>query len=325
MFTCEITHSCNFTHLFFIKSKAMKRIIFLLGAVLVLGSIISFEACQTAKSSTATKMLKFDLEKGKAYDYEMTINMDQEIMGQEIKMDMTTYYSMNVNGDDGGTKTIAASFERFKMKTAIAGMNLDVDTDKEVKTDTADIKADPLSVINKVFGAIKGQKFSMKVSPEGKITDVTGFENMAENMANSLGLDEGDKAEMMQSFKGQFNPDEIKQNLERFWYIFPNKEVKLGDTWDKTSQVGGKMPATYKSTYKVTEIEGDMVTLDEVSRIEAKEGEAVSLSGEIKGTIVVDSRSGLVVTADQDMDMKASAQGMSFAIKGKSKIKGKAR
>lgn len=303
----------------------MKKMNVLIAAALLLAGAAGFEACQSAKSSTATKMLKFDLEKGKGYDYEMTINMDQEIMGQAMKMDMTTYYSMDVNGDDGGIKTIVASFERFKMKSAIGGMNIDVDTDNEIKGDTSDLKSNPMAAVNKVFGAIKGQKFTMKVNAEGKITEVTGFENMAENIASSLGLDESEKAEMMQSMKGQFNADEIKQNLERFWYIFPNKEVKVGDTWIKTSQMGGKMPATYKSTYKVTEIEGDMVTLDEVSKIEAREGEAIGLTGDVKGTIVVDSRSGLVVTADQDMNMKASAQGMSFDIVGKSKIKGKAR
>lgn len=303
----------------------MKKINYLILALGVLIVAAGFEACQSAKSSTATKMLKFNLEKGKGYDYEMTVNLDQEIIGQPMKMDMTTYYSMDVNGDDGGVKTLVSTFDRFKMKTAIAGMNIDVDTDNEVKGDSADIDKNPMAVFNKVFGSIKGQKFTMKVNPEGKITEVTGFENMAENMANSLGLDEKEKAEMKAGFEGQFNEKEIKQNLERFWYIFPNKEVKVGDTWNKTTEMGGKMPGTYKSTYKVTDIEGDMVTLDEVSKIESKEGEAMSLTGEVKGTIVVDSRSGLVVTADQDMDMKASAQGMSFDIKGKSRIKGKAR
>lgn len=303
----------------------MKKINYLVLIAAAIITIAGFEACQTAKSSTSTKMLKFDLEKGKGYDYEMIINMDQEIMGQPMKMDMTTYYSMDVSGDEGGIKTIISSFERFKMKTSVAGMNIDVDTDEEIKGDSSDLKTNPLGAINKMFGALKGQKFTMKVNPEGKITEVTGFENMAENMANSLGLDKEEKEEMMKGFKGQFNADEIKQNLERFWYIFPNKEVKVGDSWDKTTVMSGKMPGTYKSTYKVTEIEGDMVTLDEISKIQSKEGEAISLTGEVKGTLVVDSKSGLVVTADQDMDMKASAQGMSFDIKGKSKIKGKAR
>lgn len=303
----------------------MKRISFFIAGVLALAAFLSFEACQSAKSSTATKMLKFDLEKGKGYDYEMSMNVDQEIMGQQIKMDMTTYYSMDVNGDDGGVKTIVSSFERFKLKSSLAGLDIDVDTDTPATGDSADTKRNPFAAVNKIFGAIKGQQFTLKVNPEGKIIEMTGFEGIAKKMADSLELDEEDRAEMMKDFNGQFNSDEIRQNLERFWYIFPNKEVKVGDSWDKSTDLKGKMPASYKSTYKVTGIEGDMVTLDELTKIESKEGEMISLSGEIKGTVVVDSRSGLVVTADQDMDMKASAQGMSIAIKGKSKIKGKAR
>ncbi|MGQ0738879.1 MAG: DUF6263 family protein [Bacteroidota bacterium] len=303
----------------------MKKITLFVTAVTALAAVISFEACQSSKASTASKMLKFNLENGKGYDYEMTVNMDQEIMGQPMKMDMTVYYSMDVSEDNGTVKTINASYERFKMNTAVGGMNIDIDTDKPITGDTSDMKTNPLLAVNKVFGAIKGQKFTMKVNAEGKITDVTGFENMGKNIAESLGLGEEEKAEMMKQFDGQFNADEIKQNLERFWYIFPNKEVKVGDTWDKMTEVRGKMPAKYKSSYKVTEIEGDMVTLEETSKIEAKENEMIGLTGDVTGTIVVDSRSGLVVTADQDMDMKASAQGMSFDIKGKSRIKGKAR
>ena len=165
----------------------------------------------------------------------------------------------------------------------------------------------------------------MKVNPEGQITEVTGFENMAENIADSLDLDPKEREEMLQGFKGQFSQSEMKQSLERFWYIFPNKEVKVGDSWQKNTESGGKMPAKYRSTYTVKEIEGDMVTLDEVSKIEAKENEDIAMTGDITGTIVVDSRSGLVVTANQDMDMKASSKGMSFDIKGKSRIKGVAR
>lgn len=303
----------------------MKRVHFFIAAVLALAAFLSFEACQSAKSSTATKMLKFDLEKGKGYDYEMSMNVDQDIMGQSIKMDMTTYYSMDVSGDDGGVKTIISSFERFKLKSSLAGLDIDVDTDKPVTGDSADADRNPFGAVNKIFGAIKGQKFTLKVNPEGKITEVAGFEGLAKKMADSLDLGEEERAEMMQGFDGQINSDEIRQNLERFWYIFPNKEVKVGDSWDKSTDLKGKMPASYKSTYKVTEIEGDMVTLDEVTKIESKEGEMISLSGEIKGTVVVDSRSGLVMTADQDMNMKASAKGMSIDIKGKSKIKGKAR
>ncbi|MBP8244596.1 MAG: hypothetical protein KAX45_08660, partial [Chitinophagaceae bacterium] len=72
----------------------MRRIIFSSVAVLGFLTVFMLDACQSAKNSTASKMLKFDLEKGKGYDYEMIINMDQELMGQPLQMDMTTYYSM---------------------------------------------------------------------------------------------------------------------------------------------------------------------------------------------------------------------------------------
>ena len=37
---------------------------------------------------------------------------------------------------------------------------------------------------------------------------------------------------MQKNMKGQF---------ERFWYIFPNKEVKVGDSWKKILEVAGTM------------------------------------------------------------------------------------
>ena len=284
-----------------------------------------FESCQSTKTSTATKKLKFDLEKGKGYDYEMIMNMDQEIMGQKIQLDMSTYYSMEVEADSADTKTITTSIDRFKMKGGTGGFVFEVDTDMPIQesTDSTD-KENPLKMVNKIFAAIRGQKFTMKVNAEGKVTDVRGFENMAQTLMDSMDLPEDKKDEMQKQFDSQFNGDEIKGQMERFWYIFPNKEVKVGDSWEKNSVMGGKLPGKYNSTYKVKEIEGDMVTLEEKTKVESEEVK-MKLSGDITGTIVVDSRSGLVVSAKQDMKLTASAGGMSFDIKGKTQIKGKAR
>jgi hypothetical protein len=58
--------------------------------------------------------------------------------------------------------------------------------------------------------------------------------------------------------------------------------------------------------------------------IEPNNGEE-GASGKVKGTIVVDSRMGLVVTADQDVTITTKADGKSLDMKMKMKIKGKAR
>ncbi len=304
----------------------MKKISLLLITLVAITSTIAIQSCQTTgKASSTSKMLKFNFEKGKGYDYEMITNMDQEIMGQAMQMDMTFYYSMDVTEDDGTLKTITTAIDRFKMKMVVAGMNIDIDSDKPLpslgKTENG---KDPMKMMNILFEAIKGQKFSMKVDAEGKVQEVTGFENMANTIVDSMSLDEAESREMKEKFNQQFNSDKMKSQMGRMFYIFPNKEVKIGDSWQKNSDVSGDMAGHYNSTYKVTDIEGDMVTLAENTKVESNENK-MNLKGDIKGTIVVDSRLGLVVDGNQETTMTAEAAGKSFEIKAKTKIKGKAR
>ena len=289
-----------------------------------LAAILSLPSCQSSKTATASRTLKFGLENGKAYDYETILNMDQEIMGQKLQADMSTYYSLKVISDSGDNRVIEASIDRFAMKTGVAGMNIEIDTDKPLNASGTKKQDSALLMVNKLFAAIRDQKFVMKVNSEGSIVEVTGFEKMGNSIADSLGLEGENRAQLMQQFDKQFNGDEIKGQFERFWGVFPNKEVKVGDSWNRTTVLKGKMPGTYNSTYKVKDIEGDMVTLEEKTKVDSKE-EKMGVKGDIEGTLVVDSRSGLVVTADQDMTLTATGGGMNFEIKGKTKTKGTAR
>ncbi len=155
---------------------------------------------------------------------------------------------------------------------------------------------------------------------------ITGFKEMAQSIVDSMGVDEKMKEQMQQQFSKQFNENSMKDQFERVLYIFPNKEVKVGDSWQKTTTPGGAMGGKYTSTYTVSEIEGDMVTLEEKSKIEIDGASAaMNMKGDITGTLIIDSKSGLVVSADQDMDLKITTEGKEMKMKGKTKIKGKAR
>ena len=48
------------------------------------------------------------------------------------------------------------------------------------------------------------------------------------------------------------------------------------------------------------------------------------MNGTADGTLVVDSKTGLVVSADQNMDITAKMQGTTVEIKAVTKVKGKA-
>lgn len=284
--------------------------------------VSGLQSCQSTKSATTAKMLRFNFENGKGYDYEMSMTMDQDIKEMPMKMEMTSYYSIDVTGEEGGSKVLSTQFDRMRMKMNVAGLDIDVDSQNKGMADDKN----PMGIMNKIFGAIIGRRFVMKVNAEGKVEEVSGLNNMAKAMADSLGLEGDEREQMVNAFDKSFNEKDMKGQFERFLYIFPNKEIKVGDTWDRTTVTGGQMPGKYTSTYTVKEIEGDMVTLEEKSKIEGREaGEADAMSGNVSGIIVVDSRSGLVVNADQDISMKIEKNGQKISLNAKTKTKGKAR
>ena len=317
-------YSCFIVYFAFSKPVNMKKISLLLIAAFTISGIYSIESCEPSKAS-ASKMLKFNLEKGKGYDYEMVWDFDQEIMKQELKMSMMAGYSMEVTDDDGNTKTINAQYKDFKLNMKVMGMEIDVDTDKPAPEGSMeDLKGNISGLMSKIFSTIKGKKFGMKVDKEGTVLEVTGFDQITSAMVDSLGLDEDSKEKIMQSAKQQFNDKDIKDQFAQIFYIFPQKEVKVGDSWGKNYETVGKLPAKYNTTYKVKEIEGDMVTLSAKTDIQSST-EQMKMEGKQTGTLIVDSRSGLVVNADFEQEIDISTNGMSMALKGKGKIKGTAR
>ena len=83
----------------------MKKIVFLLLAAAISYGLFTISSCKSSKSS-ASKLLKFNLEKGKGYDYEMVWDLNQDVMNQQIGISVTAGYSAEVADDDGNIKTI---------------------------------------------------------------------------------------------------------------------------------------------------------------------------------------------------------------------------
>ena len=297
----------------------MKRYMIAIAALLIVG-LSAFQSCQSTKTSTASKMLKFNFENGRGYDYEMKMDMDQEIEGKENNVSVTTYYAMDVVDAQSGIKTITTTFKSFKMVMQMMGMTIDIDSDKPAPRDTSSSN-NPLTMISSLFRGIKGQKFQMKVSEEGKVVEVTGVKQLAQNIIDSMVLNEEYKEMMTKSFSEQFNDESIREQFEQAFFIFPNKEVKVGDSWEKSYNTAGPAGGSFVTVYTVDEIEGEMVTLDLKSKISRGEGDQ-SMKGVQSGTMVVDSRTGLIMQADLDQEIEGTA---GLKMKAKSRIRGKER
>jgi Family of unknown function (DUF6263) len=301
----------------------MKKISLVIAAVAVLVSLAVFQSCKSSGAASASKVLKFNLEKGKGYDYDMVWDMNQKIMGKETKISIGAVYSIRVDEDKDHIKSLTGIYRSFRMNMDMMGMKIDVDTDKpDLANGKDEPKGMPTAMLNKVFSGIVGKSFNMKVDEEGKVLEVTGFREMLQGMADSMALNDEMKQQMMTSLNDQFNEQSVKDQFGQIFTIFPNTEIKVGDTWEKSFATGGKMAAKFSTTYTVKEIEGDHVTLATKTRI-GSSGE-MDLSGDQTGTLLIDSKSGLMVNGEFDQHINVKTQGVELEITGKGKIKGKA-
>ena len=300
----------------------MKKLTSLAVVITVLVTIISIQSC---KSPAAGKVLKFNLEKGKTYDYEMIWDMDQQMMGQDSKINISGGYTIDVTDDNNNVKTLKAAYSNFKMYMKMMGMEINIDTEKPGEPlSQEDIKANPLGMMSRMFAGIKGKEFTMKVDEEGKVLEVSGFEQIVNGMVDSLDVTEDIKMQMRASLKDQFNEQNIKDQFAQVFTIFPNKEVKLGDTWEKSWQMGGRMPAKYITKYTVKGIEGDHVSLAAQTNI-GSDSDDMKIKGNQTGNLLVDSKTGLVINAEFNQDIETKTRGMDIKTMGKGKIKGKVR
>ena len=296
----------------------MKKIILLPAIIMLLIAVASVQSCKNADAS-AGSVLKFNLEKDKQYEYEIIWDMDQKVMDKDSKINLLAGYSFEVIDEKDKIKTLKGVYKNFKLYMKIMDMEMDIDTEKPVDNVSGD---DQMAIMKKLFTGIKGKTFTMKVDEEGNVLSVSGFDEIINSMLDSAGVNEDMKLQMKVSLGDQFNEQELKNQFAQVFMIFPNKSVKPGDSWKKDYRMGGKMPANFSTTYTVKKIEAEQVTLDAKTIIGSAGGE-MEVTGTQTGTLLVDSRNGLVTNAEFSQDMDAKMKDFGIKINGKGKIKGK--
>lgn len=259
-----------------------------------------WSACSNNKNGASTNF-QFNLQKGKAYDYAMDFDMKQEMSGQNINTNMKSDYIMEVIGDDGNVKTLKTTYKRFAMNIAMANKTIKADSDNSDSVATGEI-TDPGQMMNAMFSALKGKSFIIKVDKEGKVTEVTGLQQIADAMVSSMKVKEEMKPMVRQAFTQQFNEENIKELFSQSFNIFPNKPVKVGDSWEKKLSGTSLMPMDMTTTYTVKSIDGNLVTLDAKSNMKFTGG--TNLSGEQIGRMKVNAKTGLVETAEYEQKME---------------------
>lgn len=281
--------------------------------------VLAFAACKSGEKLA----LKLNYEKGKKYYY-TNINdqeVEQSVMGKTIKTKnkTTTGYLWEIKDiDKDGNFIVSVTYDKVETEKSGEGAN----QESPIKDDF-----------------MKGFSFEMTVTPKGKVKEVRGMDALIDKaLANTIpvdsatGVEDPIASQMKTMMKKQFNDKSMGSLMEQMTDFFPEGDVEVGDKWEKTVEVSSIVPMKINSTYVVKDIKDDIAIIDVESKIEPGKGEAImgmeiKMDGTQKGTIEVNTKSGIIQksTMDQDMSGSVGMMGMSFPmkIKGKNTVEAK--
>jgi hypothetical protein len=282
-----------------------------------------FSSC---KSSSEIVSLKLQMPAGNTYDYTMVMdmNMNQEMMGQQMEMEtkLTYGYVFEVLKDSADWKTIRSTIGRMRMDMKAMGMNMSLDTDNP--SDSSGM----LGSAYKLFAGMKGKQFSFTINDKGEVGQITGLKEIRDAMLAEMPNEPG----MEKQMEGTLDEESFRQNLEQSFNIFPAKDVAVGESWTKTSNLKAQgMNIKSENTYTLESVKDGRAFIKVKQKLssgktEVKDAE-MTMDGTGDGTYTYEQATGMVLGGDLKwkMNMEVSAQGkkvpvkmdMDISIKGK--------
>ncbi len=308
----------------------MKKILFLLYASAVMGIILP--ACNGSKSgNTDAVELKLNLQKGKTYSYAMKtmMNIDMEVMGKPVNTVGNIDFGFKMKVDDIDAQNnfnITTSYDaiRFKMN----GMGMDMGYDSKNPGDTS--KENQMDgMFRKIFSSMLNQHFKIVMSPKGAVLKIEGLKELVESMSANLNVPEAVREQMKKQMAQSFNEDQLKQSFGQAFSIYPDKPVKVGDSWTKNfDQTVNNMKMSQDIKYTVKEIRDNSVILDLDGTIKSSASNdststvKVDINGDEKGSMEFLRATGMISHGNIDMNMKATTMGMPMNMKMKITFEG---
>ena len=252
--------------------------------------------------------LKLNLEKGKEYTQKTAVAniTKQTMMGQvmEINTTATSTTFMELAEDNGKTDT-------YKIWYGDVGMSMTgMGQTQAFSSDTSSLETvDPMSA---VLASLTNKKFDAKITEKGMVEEVMGLEEMVKEATADM---PGGPA-MAAQIAGSFGDDGLAKNLELTTDIFPEKGVKVGDSWTKEQFTSTGLPIIAITTYTLKSVDDGMAVVDVQANLETAPNNASTemqgmeatqyYEGERNGTLNVDVASGWVTSGMLQDDIVGS-------------------
>jgi len=271
-------------------------------------------------------VLKQNYPTGNKYDFSFVSDqiIKQKIAGRSINSTQTigTDYIFDVTEGHNGDKDIKVTYNKLFMKSNAMGNAMTLSSDDQDST-----KKNP-------FSGLKGASFYMTISPNGVVKTVAGIDRMLDNMASRMTKDTSQVKQFKNALSKQFSNEIVKQTMESSFKIYPDKAVKIGDSWTVDTKMQMSMPIETITQYTLKEVKAGIALLSIKGTLVSKGSfEAMGnkmetdLLGTNTGEAAVDIKTGIVLNSHLRVElygkMKSMGQDIDFEMQGINKITGK--
>lgn len=178
-------------------------------------------------------LFRHKFEEGKSYYVKQVTKqkVTQVIDGKEQVNERVTGFGYNFDVtevDFDGNAWVSCKYDWAKVYVKSAQGEISFDSSE---------KKPSISQATVGFMLILGESFYMNITPLGKVKRVNGLDSIRSNIKNKI-VPSPARKDVLNSLAVAFSEEEVKNVFEEFMAVFPEKEVSVGQYWDKTFSLG---------------------------------------------------------------------------------------
>ena len=258
--------------------------------------------------------LRWKWQKGQELVYKTSQKTLLEFGGQPLDQQIGYTYSMTVQDvTESGEATIVMKYLGVVAKGTGPTGDYDYDSEKD--------KEPPADGPAAMQARMIGLSFTMKITTQGRVTDVQGYDKLLEAMTKGTEDNPAVKAQLKQ----MFNNETFKGMMQQMAPPLPEAKVAKGDTWSSDFTI--KMPMigamTFSMASKLADLKENNAQVDQDIKVELKGVEKDNpLAGLVeikdakgKASGIFSLEKGCFLSQKSSMDMILGVQGQQMPMK----------
>lgn len=178
-------------------------------------------------------------------EQQITQYIEQEFKGQrqrtQQKNDITYQYQVKEK-DDADFYDLVLIYKKIKYENG-------------QQTYDSDDSTDVNSPLAQAFGAVINSTVSMKVNHQGEVKNLTGADELIEKMLNARSISNKTiRSRLRKTFKKAFGKEALIEAMHQFFYIYPDKKIRIGDSWSKQTDKKAAFPSKVNMTWTLDKV-----------------------------------------------------------------------